>query len=308
MNRREFLGASAVGLLGRPGPSGVPGSILVHEHVLVDFVGADAVSPERYDQDEVFRVALPKLEEVKRLGCRRLLECTPQYLGRDPQLLRRLEQAAGIELWTNTGIYGAGDHKYVPEFARRESAEELSRRFVREVEQGVEGVPPRFIKTGVNRAPLNELDRKLIRAAALTSRRTGLTVASHTADGKGALEQLRILAEEGVPPERFVWVHAQSERDHSFHRRVSAQGAWVEFDGVGEDTVAWHLDCVRFMAAEGFLDRVLVSHDAGWYHVGEPMGGSFRGYTDVYTRFVPRLEPTWVERLLVRNPGVAFPG
>ena len=31
---------------------------------------------------------------------------------------------------------------------------------------------------------------------------------------------------------------------------------------------------VLHMRAEGLLGRVLVSQDAGWFHVGEPNGGS----------------------------------
>ena len=72
--------------------------MLVHEHVLVDFVGADQIRSGRYDRNEVSRIALPKLEEVKRLGCGRLLECTPNFLGRDPELLARLSDAAGVEI------------------------------------------------------------------------------------------------------------------------------------------------------------------------------------------------------------------
>jgi phosphotriesterase-related protein len=72
-------------------------SILVHEHVLVDFIGAG-----KWDSDEAFRAAKPKLDEVARLGCRRFHECTPAFLGRDPKLLARLADATGIEIWTNT--------------------------------------------------------------------------------------------------------------------------------------------------------------------------------------------------------------
>ena len=37
------------------------GITLMHEHVLVDFIGAGEVSPSRYDPDQVFTVALPHL-------------------------------------------------------------------------------------------------------------------------------------------------------------------------------------------------------------------------------------------------------
>ena len=112
MNRREFL----FGLL-----TPVERSVLVHEHVMVDFIGAGEIRPGRYDPDEVFRVARPKLEEIRRLGCRRLLECTPNFLGRDAKLMARLSDATGIEIWTNTGLYGAASHKFVPAFAQEET-------------------------------------------------------------------------------------------------------------------------------------------------------------------------------------------
>lgn len=306
LSRRQFLLFPLAGRLGGGSGYPVPGSVLVHEHVLVDFIGADQIQPGRYDPEDVIRVAVPKLQELKRWGACRLLECTPAWLGRDPRLLRRLEEITGLELWTNTGIYGAGNHRYVPSFVRNLSAEQLARLYIREFEQGVEGVKPRFIKTGVNRAPLNELDRKLIRAAALACRETGLTIASHTPDGPAAMEQLEWIDREQVPVNKFVWVHAQNERDHGYHRKVAELGAWVEFDGISEKSLDWHLECVRVMAQAGLLHRTLISQDAGWYHVGEPGGGNYRGYTFIYTDFLPRLEQGWAEQLLVVNPRRAF--
>ena len=270
MLRREFLAVPAAAAFAPAQPS-----ILVHEHVLVDFVGADRIRPGRYDRDAVFRIARPKLEQVQRLGCRRVLECTPNYLGRDPELLARLSDAAGLEIWSNTGLYGAGEHKFVPAFARTESAGQLAKRWIAESRKPWR---PRFIKIGVNRAPLDEIDRKLVQAAAITASDTGFTIASHTGDGAAALEQLDIIAARGVPPGKFVWVHAQNEPDHRIHEKVARAGAWVEFDGIRPSTAAFHRECVRFMAAKGLLNRTLLSQDSGWYHVGEPGGGDFRGY------------------------------
>jgi phosphotriesterase-related protein len=298
MRRREFLWAAGGAAL-----AGEPASVLVHEHVLVDFVGADRIRPGRYDRDEVFRIARPKLEEVRRLGCRRLQECTPNFLGRDPELLARLSDAVGIEIWSNTGLYGAADHKFLPAFARSESAAQLAKRWISETH---EPWRPRFIKIGVNRGPLDELDRKLVHAAAITSRETGLTIASHTGDGAAAVEQLEIVTGERVRPAKFVWVHAQNERDHTVHEKVARAGALVEFDGIAPKTVELHLECVRFLASKGLLKRTLVSQDSGWYHVGEPGGGEFRGYTYLYTDFLPRLKPSEVAVLMWENPRAAF--
>jgi phosphotriesterase-related protein len=303
MTRRELLAALAASPVAA---APVANSVLVHEHVLVDFIGADRIAPGRYDPEEAFRAARPKLEQVKKLGCRRLQECTPNYIGRDPKLLARLSDAVGIELWTNTGLYGAANHKFVPAFAREESAEQLARRWIEEFRRGIDGIKPRFIKTGVNRAPLHELDRKLVRAASIASRETGLTIASHTGNGAAALEELDIVAAEKVSPERFVWVHAHTEKDHAIHEKVARGGAWVEFDGIGPKSADWHLECVRFMAGKELLGRTLLSQDAGWYRVGEPGGGNYRGYEFIYETFLPRLERDWVRRLMVENPVKAF--
>jgi phosphotriesterase-related protein len=104
------------------------GTTLVHEHVLVDFVGAGSVSRQRYDADEAFRVALPHLMAFKERGGGTLVECTPAWLGRDPALLRRLSMASGLHVVTNTGYYGANQHKHLPAHAFDESAERLAER------------------------------------------------------------------------------------------------------------------------------------------------------------------------------------
>jgi phosphotriesterase-related protein len=298
MRRRDFLAS----LVAPP-----PASTLVHEHILVDFIGAAQVSRGRYNADEVFRLALPRLQEVARLGCRRILECTPNFLGRDPRLLRRLADASGVELWTNTGLYAAREFIFLPDYAKSESANRLARRFIGEFKNGVEGTKPRFIKIGVDRGPLPPLSRKLVEAAAITSRETGLPLASHTGDGVAALEQLEILSAVKCPLTRFVWVHAQNERDPEIHAKVARAGAWVEFDGIGPRSAEYHLRCVRAMAERNLLGQTLISQDSGWYHVGEPNGGNFRGYTYLYTDFLPLLADGWAGQLLVDNPGRAFP-
>lgn len=298
MRRREFLAS----LLAPP-----PASTLVHEHVLVDFIGAAKVSRARYDPEEVFRLALPHLQAVARLGCRRMLECTPNFLGRDPRLLRRLSDASGVELWTNTGLYAAREFIFLPDYAKSDSARKLARRFIEEHKNGVEGTKPRFIKIGVDRGPLPALSRKLVEAAAIASRETGLPLAAHTGDGVAALEQLEILSKAKCPLTHFVWVHAQNERDFEVHAKVARAGAWVEFDGINPRSADFHLRCVKAMAERNLLARTLISQDSGWYHVGEPNGGNFQGYTYLYTDFLPLLSPGWAERLLVENPAQAFP-
>ena len=114
-----------------------------------------------------------------------------------------------------------------------------------------------------------------------------------------------------MPAASFIWVHAQSERDDTFHIEAARRGAWVEFDGISEATVSRHVDLVRRMKAEGLFTRVLVSHDAGWYRVGEAGGGTFRPYDTLFSKFVPALKAAGftdldVRQLLVDHPRAAL--
>ena len=305
MKRRDFLLTPA---LLAPPPPGLQPSALVHEHVLVDFRDPAAQSAG-YDVEAAFLRAKPHLEEIRRLGCVRFQDCTPRYLGRNPALLLRLADATGLDIWTTTGWYAARDHKYLPPEARTETAEQIARRWTREIERGVDGMKPRFIKIGVNRAPLHELDRKIVTAAAMCSRQTGATVASHTGGaGPAALEQLEIFTAAHGDPAKFVWVHADSEKNPAVHEKVARMGAWVEFDHVSEANAAFHLESVRFMAGRGLLGRTLISQDAGYYRPGEPDGGAFKPYSYLYTGFLPKLDPAWVKPLMADNPVAAFGG
>jgi phosphotriesterase-related protein len=288
------------------GVTALPNSVLAHEHVMVDFIGADKIGPGRYDIEEVIRLARPKLEEVKALGCVRLQECTPNFLGRDARLMRRLADAVGMEIWTNTGLYAAANHKFLPPFAREESTEKLARRWVEEWRRGVDGITPRFIKIGVNRGPLPDLDKKIVRAAAIAANETGMTVASHTGDGAAAMEELEIFTGLGAKAGKFVWVHAQNEKDQALHQRFAAAGGWVEFDGISPKSMDRHAECVRFMSGAGLLGRTMISQDSGWYHVGEPGGGTYRGYSLIYTDFLPRFDAMVQKQLMVENPRQAF--
>ena len=291
------------------------GLTLMHEHVLVDFIGASEVSPSRYDADDVFKRALPHLQQVKALGGATLVECTPAYLGRDPRLLRRLAEASGLHILTNTGYYGANQDRHLPRHAFTENAEQLAARWIREWELGIDdtGIKPAFMKIGVDAGPLSAVDATLVRAAALAHKIAGLPIAAHTGDGVAALEELDLIEQAGVPLSAFIWVHAHGEMDTSRHVRAAARGAWVEFDGIGPKSVDRHVALVLGMRAAGHLDRVLVSHDAGWYHVGERDGGQFRPFDTLFTSFVPALQAAGltdadVRRLLVDNPRRAITG
>lgn len=286
---------------------------LSHEHILVDFIGADKVNKNRYDLEEVFRTALPFLKDIKQRGCNTFIDCTPPYIGRDVRLLKKLADETAMYILTPTGYYGAAKEKYIPAHAYTETVEQISQRWIDEWKIGIEGtgIKPGFIKCGVDKAPLSDVQRKLIDAAALSHLATGLTIGVHTGNGTAAEEELQILAARHVSPSARIWIHAQNEKDHSFHIRAAQQGSWVSFDGIRKESVNENVNSFLVMKKEGLLNFVLASQDSGWYNVGDPGGGKFHSYSDIFTDFIPALKDKGftkeeIDKIFITNPAKAF--
>jgi predicted metal-dependent phosphotriesterase family hydrolase len=268
------------------------GTILAHEHILVDFGGAEVAGYHRYDRQKVIEKALPHLLQFKKLGGNTLFECTPAYLGRDPFVMKELSEKTGINIIVNTGYYGARNHQHLPPHTFTDTPEQLAHRWTEEFRNGIEDsdIRPGFIKIGVNRGSLSEPDKKLIRAACITHLETGLTIASHTGPAEGALEQLDILKQYKVHPSAFIWVHAQNENDLKKQEEIARLGAWIGLDGISEKSLERHFSMLNNLRKAGFLSRVLISHDSGWYRVGEEDGGNFQPFSFIFEKFIPLLK------------------
>ncbi len=285
---------------------------LPHEHILCDFIGAKDVRPSRYDRGEVIAVMEPFLKDLHQRGFNGFVDCTPAYIGRDPILLRELAERTDLAILTNTGYYGAAGDRYLPEHAFNETAEQLAGRWIREWEEGIDGtrIKPGFIKIGVDPGPLSPVDRKLVEAAVLTHRKTGLTIACHTGERRAAEEVLTIVLNSGLDPSSLIIVHADSVGDVDGPIGWAKTGAWVELDAVGARPIPFHLDWLGRMKKEGLLRRILISHDAGWYWVGEARGGKekIRPFTFIADRLIPELRRSGFDEseidLLVRDNSI----
>lgn len=287
-------------------------SWLSHEHILVDFTGADSLDPNAWDQDSVMQSTLPFLHELQQYQVGFFVDATPAYLGRDVHLLEKMSQKTGIPIITNTGFYGAVKNKYIPGFAFASEPEALAEIWIGEWTHGIEGTPvkPGFIKIGVDATDtLHPMQQKLVKAAAITHLQTGLTIASHTGEARGLWPQLEILKETGVSPRAFIWVHAQNEKEDHNYLRAAASGCWISLDGLGWE-LQKHLNKLIFAREQGILDRILISHDAGWYDP-QKTNQTIRAYTAIFTQLIPALKTEGFKQedfdlLLKKNPARAF--
>jgi len=295
------------------------GISLIHEHIMVDFIGADSTGYHRWEKLKVFERALPFLMEAKEKGLRTFFECTPAYLGRDPIVLRELSEKTGINIVTNTGYYGARDNKYIPEHAFNDTPDDIARVWIDEFNNGIDGtgIFPGFIKIAVERKDtLSPMNVKIVKAAAIAHKATGLTIVSHTGTDGPAFAQLEILKEEGVSPDAFVWTHAQHGTFNGYVKAAN-MGSWISLDNINKNNsnnpggIEWCIEVLAKLKKENLLHKVLISHDSGWYNVGQENGGNFRGYNEIFDFLIPALRENGfnqedIDLLLVKNPQRAY--
>ena len=285
---------------------------LSHEHILVDFIGADSIQPTSWNHDDVIKQIMPYLEELKEFNVDYFVDATPNFLGRDVLLLEKLAKKTGLRIVTNTGLYGARNNKFLPKYAIEGSAESLSEIWIGEYEHGIDGtsIKPGFIKIGVDKAnTLSPLHQKLVQAAALTHLETGLTIASHTGKAKGLWPQLEILKGKGVSPEAFIWVHAQNEINNETYLKAAKMGCWISLDGLGKD-MEKYVEKILFARDNGILNKILISHDAGWYDP-QKENQKIKPYTILFKQLYPELKSRGFtdkefSQLVSVNPSKAF--
>ncbi len=290
-----------------------PGQIwLSHEHILVDFIGADSIDKGRWNHDSVINVMSGHLEELKNHNVKFFVDATPAYLGRDVLLLEKLAKRTGLTILTNTGFYGAVNDKFIPSFAFNKTAEELAEIWINEFRNGIDGtsIKPGFIKISVDaRDTLDAIDEILVKAAAITHLKTGLTILSHTGAAKGLWPQLKILKAMKVSPSAFVWVHAQAEDDNNNYLLAAKEGCWIALDGLGWEFEK-HVEKLLFARQHEILDRILISHDAGWYDPQKQIQ-EIKPYTNIFTVLIPALQAKGftkdeLDLLLSKNPLKGF--
>lgn len=291
------------------------GVTLPNEHVLVDPVSIDSVGLNQYNRDSVIAKVLPYFEELKPYKVATFVDGTPEFMGRDPQLLAEISRRTGINILTNTGWIASDDEKHLPKEIKEMSAEEIASVWINEAKNGIgnTGIKPGFIKIGLNKVQLSETDKKLVEAACLTHLETGLTIVSFTGPADAANEQIKILKKYGVDPSAFIWSHAMEETVSKKILAIALMGAWVEFDGIQEDMLA-QIEIEKLLLnlkSTRQLNRILLSHDAGWYQPGKPNVRKFRSYSDLFSSFSLLLLSEGftrdeLDQMIIKNPAEAF--
>jgi phosphotriesterase-related protein len=268
---------------------------------------------------DVIALMAPELEKARAAGITALVESSPIGVGRRADILKAVSEAAKFPLIVPTGVYR---EPWIPPWVHDASEEKLAEWMIGELTGQIRdgdpsgpasGVQAGWIKLSAGDFGITDTEAKILRAAAVAGRATNAVIGSHTIRGRVVSEQLDIIEKVGYSPGRFIWIHAQVEPDFERHLEMARRGAYVEYDdiGSGDWKDAAYIGWIKGLLDAGLGDRLLLSHDRGWYDPAKPKGGIPKPFTHLTQSFIPRLkeaglDEATIKRLTQDNPFNAF--
>jgi 5-phospho-D-xylono-1,4-lactonase len=301
--------------------AGELGVTYAHEHLVIDGGRPVELEPDFLLAD-VAKMAL-EVGEAAALGLRGVVDAMPADAGRNVTKLAELSRLTGVNIVAPTGLHH--ERWYGPShWSTRIGDEELADLFVADVEDGIDAndysgpVVHRtahragVVKVAGSAGGPSPRDARIFAAAADTHRRTGVPILTHCEDGTGALEQLRLLNDLGVPAAHVTLSHVDKVADRGYHRELLATGATAEYDQAFRwgDRENGTLALLVAMIEDGRSDRVVLGMDAarqGYYRVygGKP------GLTYLLDEFSRAMADRGIDgpvrdALFITNPARAF--
>ena len=297
------------------------GVTYAHEHLVIVGGKPVEISPDFLLAD-VDRMSA-ELRDAAEAGLRTAVDAMPADCGRDPLMLAELSRRSGVHLVAATGLHH--EKFYGPShWSLRATEDELADLFVADVEVGIDArdysgpivdrtaVRAGIVKIAGSQDGPSDRDVPIFRAAAAAHRRTGVPVHTHCEAGTGALEQVRLLTEAGVPVERISLSHVDKVQDRGYHRELLATGASVVYDQAFRwgDRANGTIDLLEAAVADGRAGQVMLGMDAarqGYYtaYGGSPgLGYLLRGFSDLLEE--RGIDAAIRHALFVDNPARAY--
>src|SRR5215470_14707177 len=232
-----------------------------------------------------------ELAIAKREGIACIVDGGHADMGRDIDWLRQLSLKSGMPVVASGGFYAQ------PFYPREIAAMSEDQVFQALVEQAETDPIGAFGEIG-SWDYMTKDERKVFRAIGRAHLATNIPIFTHTGiPGKSALEQLDILEDEGVKPDRVVIGHLGNLVDANayVHKTLCRRGAFVGFDRQGGNNDAQQVPMVMALIEAGFADHLMFSADANG------------GYAKTVTVFLPKLKAAGasddvLHRIMVDNP------
>jgi phosphotriesterase-related protein len=253
--------------------------------------GAGGAPPPGPDPMRDADLMSEELGAAKREGIACIVDGGHPDMGRDINFLRQVSMKSGVPIVAGGGFY---NQPFYPAEIHTMSEEQIVQALIKQVDADTLGA---FGEIG-SWDEITADERKVFRAVGKAHVATNIPIFTHTGiPGKSALEQLDILEDAGVKPDRVVIGHLGNLVDPNVyvHKTICRRGAFVGFDRQGGNGDAQQVPMVMALIEAGFADHLMFSADAS------------RGYGKTLTVFVPKLKAAGISeevlhRILVDNP------
>lgn len=232
-----------------------------------------------------------EVAKTKSAGVACIVDAGHPDMGRDVSFIRQVSMKSGVPIVAGGGFYS---QPFYPKEISTMSEEQIVKALIKQADDNTMGV---FGEIG-SWDEITADERKVFRAVGRAHVATNLSIFTHTGiPGKSALEQLDILEDAGVKPDRVVIGHLGNLVDPNVyvHKAICRRGAFVGFDRQGGNNDAQQVPMVMALIDAGFADHLMFSADAS------------SGYAKTLTVFVPKLKAAGVgdevlHRIMVDNP------
>ena len=286
------------------------GKTLIHEHFIFGYPGYQGdVTLGPFNEGEALDEAIEIAHRIMSYGVKTVVDPTPNECGRDPEFLRKVSEATGLQIVCATGFYyeGEGATTY---FKFRQSLgtaeEEIYEMFKKEITEGIgnTGIKPGIIKLASSLNEITDYERMFFKAAARIHQETGIVILTHTQEGTMGPEQASLLIELGVDPSKVIIGHMCGNTDPSYHKKVMDQGVRIGFDRFGlQGLVGAPLDEERIrtlvtLLEDGYENHIMLAHDTVNIWLGRPLpmneelGQAIGNWqpTHLFENMVPKLQ------------------
>jgi phosphotriesterase-related protein len=242
-----------------------------------------------------------ELSIAKREGIACIVDGGHPDMGRDMNFLREISTKSGLPIVAGGGFY---TQPFYPKEISTMSEEQIVQALIRQVDADPIGV---FGEIGSWDA-MTAGERRVFRAIGKAHVATNIPIFTHTGiPGVAALQQLDLLEDAGVKPDRIVIGHLGNLVDPNVqvHKAICRRGAFVGFDRQGGPGDAQQVPLVMALIEAGFADRLMFSADASSANQMKRNKGD--GYAKTLTVFVPKLKAAGasdevLHRIMVDNP------
>jgi phosphotriesterase-related protein len=251
--------------------------------------GGTPPGPDIMHNVDLMSAEVSKAAREGNLAC--IVDAGHKEMGRDIGFLREVAMKSGVPIVAGGGFYS--QPFYPPEISTM-SEDQIFRALIKQVDDDDAGV---FGEIG-SWDEITADERKVFRAVGRAHVATNLSIFTHTGiPGKSALEQLDILEDAGVKPNRVVIGHMGNLVDPNVfvQKQICRRGAFVGLDRQGGNNDAQQVPMVMALLEAGFSDNLMFSADAS------------SGYAKTITVFLPKLKAAGatddtLHHIMVDNP------